>query len=150
MKKVFKGETVGGKLLLLAAAAAFILAVAGAASGGDTVSAATREERAALLESLGHSPDTAAETEKLVRLPKEFPAVLENYEQLQESQGFSLKKYAGKEMHIYTCPLIENGQKGVYSALYVYKGRLIGADIHTVDFDGYMRPLFPVKNDENG
>ena len=152
MKNGFKSETTGGKLLLLAAAAIFVLAVAGAVGGmaDPGVSAATREERAALLEGLGHEPDADAETEKTVRLPKEFPAVLENYEELQRSQGFSLKKYAGKEVRIYTCPLTEAGQEDVFSALYVYRGKVVGGDIHSVSFEGYMRPLFPVVNDENG
>ena len=149
-KSAIGRESAGGKLLLLAASVIFILAVAGALGAGDGISAATREERAALLQSLGHEPDPAAETEKTVRLPKEFPAVLENYEQLQRSQGFSLKKYAGREVHIYTCPLTEDGQEDVYSALYVYRGRVIGGDIHSVAFEGYMRPLFPADNEENG
>ena len=74
--------------------------------------------------------------------------MLDNYEQLQRSQGLALKKYAGKEIHIYTCPLVEDGQEGVYSALYVYRGKVIGGDVHSVDFEGYMRPLFPAS--ENG
>ena len=69
-------------------------------------------------------------------------------QQRQRSQGLSLKKYAGKEIHIYTCPLVEDGQEGVYSALYVYRGKVIGGDVHSVDFEGYMRPLFPAS--ENG
>ncbi len=149
-KRTVGRETLGGRLLLLAAAVVFVIAVAGAMSAGDGISAATREERAALLQSLGHAPDADAETEKLVRLPKEFPAVLDNYEKLQRSQGFSLKKYAGKEVRIYTCPLTEDGQEDVFSALYVYRGKVIGGDIHSVSFEGYMRPLFPVENDENG
>ena len=150
MKKTAVGrETLGGRLLLLAAAAIFVIAVAGALGGaGDSVSAATREERAALLRDLGHTPDIDSETEKHVRLPTDFPAVLDNYEQLQRSQGLSLKKYAGKEIHIYTCPLVEDGQEGVYSALYIYRGKVIGGDVHSVDFEGYMRPLFPAS--ENG
>ena len=152
MKKAFRHETTAGKLLLLAAAAIFVLAAAGAAKGaaGAGISAGSRAERTALLESLGHRPDADGETEKTVRLPKEFPAVLDNYEKLQHSQGFSLKKYAGKEIKIYTCPLLDGGREEVYSTLYVYKGRVIGGDIHSVNFEGYMQPLCPADNDENG
>lgn len=144
-------ETLGGKLLLLASAALLLIVIAGIAGrcGTDSMPAGTAEERMTLLRSLGYEPEAETEREKLIRLPEEFPAVLENYNLLQQSQGFDLKKYAGKEIRIYTCRLKDDGRSDVYSSLYVRKGRLIGGDTHSTAFEGYMQPLIPAENREN-
>ena len=141
-------ETAAGKLLLLASAALLVIVIAGIAgrSGGGPIPAGTAQERMTLLRSLGYEPEAETEKEKIIRLPKEFPAVLDNYNLLQQSQGFDLKKHAGKEIKIYSCRLKQEGRSDVYSSLYVRGNRLIGGDVHSAAFEGYMKPLFPNEN----
>ena len=137
------------RILLSAAAAAAVILLAGvagrhAASGTDM---SAPEKRMAFIRSLGWEPEEGSETEKSVRLPASFPEVLEKYNELQLSQGYDLKKYAGKEIQVFTCTISNCPEdSGAQCTLYAYRGRLIGGDIHSPAFSGYMRPLTDKEN----
>ena len=105
----------------------------------------TTEGRCAYLASLGYEADRASEELKEVVFPKEFDAVLENYNALQLSQGFDLRRAAGKPCLCcsYDLAAYPGWDGRVIAVLYIRHGRLIGGDVHTADVNGFMAPLLP-------
>lgn len=102
----------------------------------------TAEDRTAYLASLGWRCDAASEQYRAVRLPEDFTGVMADYAAMQRADGFSMEKYAGKVCSQYVYTLTEHpGSLTVYAVLYIYKGRVIGGDIHTAALDGYMHGL---------
>ena len=111
--------------------------------GGMTPSTSTRADSAdagaEYLASLGWQVETPALSEEEVLIPKTFSDVFEKYNELQLSQGFDLSKYAGKELTLYTYKITNHESSDtVLAELYVYKGRIVGGDIHSSELDGFM------------
>lgn len=108
----------------------------------EVIRASTNEERVTYLSSLGYDADPLPLTEQVITLPETFPDVLKDYNDLQKKQGFDLEKYAGKEITMYTYRIKNYEAAGeVQSSLYVYKNRLVGGDIHSTAYDGFMKEL---------
>lgn len=102
----------------------------------------TEDERLEYLRSLGWEPCCSHMDEKSILLPKEFPDVLKNYNEIQLAQGFDLTKYAGKEIKMYTCGLSNFPEDpNAQCSLYVYRGKIIGGDVHSPGINGFMLPL---------
>ncbi len=103
----------------------------------------TTAERCAFLAGLGLCPDPESEESKDVELPAVFDAVLEQYNALQLESGFDLREAAGKTCQCFNYDLVSYpGWSGrVIATIYVYRGRLIGGDVHTADLRGFMRAL---------
>ncbi len=102
----------------------------------------TEEERVSFLRSMGWEPRCGCESGKTILLPEEFPEVLINYNKLQLQQGFDLEKYAGKELEMYVYELTNYpGDPEALCSLYVYRGKIVGGDIHSPGINGSMRPL---------
>lgn len=103
----------------------------------------SREGRCAYLAARGWTVDPESEDCRLIELPKEFDAVLENYNAMQREAGFDLSRAAGGTCRRYTYELSDYpGFDGrVLAVLYVWRGRVIAGDIHTARVDGFMRPL---------
>ena len=103
----------------------------------------TTEGRCAYLVSLGLCPDPESESCKEVELPAVFDAVLEQYNALQLESGFDLLPAAGKKCLCFSYDLVSypgwNGR--VIATLYLFRGRVIGGDVHTADLRGFMRAL---------
>ena len=104
----------------------------------------TPEARTEYLASCGYavSPDPVRTQEVLI--PKEFTEVYEQYNTLQQSQGFDLLKYRGKRVMQYVYAIEnwpEENSDPVYATLLFYKNKLIGADISRGGEDGFLRPL---------
>lgn len=135
---------------VLAAAAMAVVLLAGALGrhGGGPAKLKTTEDRIAYLAALGWEADAESEELKEISLPAEFGQVLENYNELQRRQGFDLKKYAGKTVVSCTYRICNAPEEDVRCTLYLYKNALIGADLHSVSFTGYMQPL--IKNQTSG
>lgn len=95
------------------------------------------------LESLGWTVDPNSVEEKIVVIPEEFSAIYDEYNDMQKASGYDLSDYCGKQVTIYTLSLKNypdyNGN--VVSDVYVYKGKIIGGDIHSLEFDGFMHGL---------
>ena len=96
-----------------------------------------------VLQELGWETDPlqAAETESV--LPTQFDDTFISYNSIQLEQGWDLTKYAGKSVTIYTIPIINytSSTDNVLATLIVYKGRLIGGDIHSASMNGFMHSL---------
>lgn len=108
-------------------------------------SLSTRAGRCAYLAELGCEVDPASEELREITLPARFDAVLEEYERLQRAQGFSLRGAAGGTVLCCSYDLVSypDWDGRVIAVLYLYRGRVIGGDLHTADPRGFMRPLLP-------
>lgn len=103
----------------------------------------TAEQRMDYLMSIGLTPVRGSEEYHSVKLPEEFDDVLREYNELQQSQGFDLLPYAGRDCDQYTYEL-ENYEKysgTAYATLYFCSGTLIGGDIHSAEAEGFMCAL---------
>ena len=131
-------------LALAVAAGAFFLLAAllfARLPGGKRL---TRTEgRCAYLASLGLQADAESEELREIVLPKEFDAVLNEYNALQLAQGFALRAAAGKSCLCCSYDLVGYpGWEGrVIATIYIFRGRVIGGDIHTAAADGFLRSL---------
>lgn len=126
----------GGLLLLL------LLLLLGRAFGGAPGSARA-EDTAARVRFLAECGWTAApesEQEQTIHIPEAFPPVYEDYNALQLQQGYDLRGYAGKDCTLYTYAVTNwpDETQTVLANLYVFRGRIIGGDIHSTNLDGFM------------
>lgn len=111
----------------------------GPASPASTDRGGSEEARVEYLSSMGWQVETPALSEEEVLIPKSFSDVFMKYNELQKSQGFDLSQYAGKELTLYTYKVTNHESTDtVLAELYVYKGRVVGGDIHSSALDGFM------------
>lgn len=103
----------------------------------------TNEAIVGYLESLGWQVDAEPVEEKSIVIPREFSKVYEEYNRLQQAQGFDLSNFCGREATIYTYAVhnYEGYVGGVVADVYICKGELIGGDIHSLALDGFMHGL---------
>lgn len=107
------------------------------------INGSDRESRIEFLKGLGFETDSKIDEEvKDVAIPYEFSDVYKNYNSLQQSAGYDLIPFAGKNIKQYTIKLKVDGRNDVYAHLLVYDGNIIGGDITALSVDdGYMLPL---------
>ena len=132
------------RLLCLAALALAVILLAGGLGRRNAAGARGRsnDQRLAYLQSLGWEADETPQEEKEVLLPKVFPEVLQNYNELQREAGYDLSEYAGKKLEMYVYRLKNwPSEAEVLCTLYVHRGRIVGGDIHSTAFRGFMQPL---------
>ncbi len=133
------------KVILFGVIAAAVILLAGALgrrSADNTIRARTNEERIAYLQSLGWEVEPAPLLEQEITLPKEFPDVLAKYNELQRQQGFDLAEYAGKKLTLYTYRITNHPDaEEADASLYVYHTELVGGDVHSTSFTGFMTAL---------
>ena len=123
------------KVILFGVLAAAVILLAGALgrrSADTAIRAGTNEERIAYLQSLGWEVEPTPILEQEITMPKDFPDVLTQYNELQRQQGFDLEEYAGKKLTLYTYRITN---------LYVYRSELVGGDVHSTSFTGFMTAL---------
>ncbi len=97
------------------------------------------EKGAGYLASLGWKVALPAVNRETVLIPEKFNDVFNKYNALQQSQGYDLETYAGKEVELYTYRVTNHeSDDTVYAQLYVYKNKVIGGDIHSSSIDGFM------------
>lgn len=126
----------------IAAAVILLAGVLGRRSADSAVHAGTNEERIAYLQSLGWEVEPTPIFEQEITLPKEFPEVLTQYNELQRQQGFDLAEYAGKKLTLYTYRITNHPDaEEADASLYVYRTELVGGDVHSTSFTGFMTAL---------
>ena len=139
--KYFKFTRATAVFIILASAVIISAAII-ICSGGRSAPASTTEQRVEYLRALGWEADAASEQGKQIVLPRQLDGVMENYNALQKSQGFDLERYAGLACEVYTYEVTNYpGGGAVLAQLIVYKGRVIGGDIHSTALDGFMHTL---------
>lgn len=80
------------------------------------------------------------------KIPKEFDSVYTEYNAVQTAQGLDLTQYRGKKVTRYTYkmtnypPKSENqAYEAVYLNLILYKNKVIGGDISSAEYGGFVR-----------
>lgn len=99
----------------------------------------TNEERIAFLQSFGWQVEAAATEQREVMIPAEFDDVYQNYNAMQQAQGFDLAPYAGEivtqyKYHVTNYP----GETEVFATLLVYGRVILGGDLACAEVDGFM------------
>ena len=146
--KLSKPKLIG----ILAAAAAvilFIIFLANRGTGTELEPAtgtklSTPESRVEFLSTLGYTVSQEPVRTQEVQIPKEFTEVYEQYNALQQSQGFDLSKYKGKRIMQYVYRIEnwpEENSEPVYATLLIYKNKLIGGELTRGGENGFLRPL---------
>ena len=117
-----------------------LLLLIGRAHGGPGSRAATTEDRVRFLAACGWEADPSSEQEQLIHIPEAFPPVYEDYNALQLSQGYDLRDYAGEDCTLYTYDVTNwpDETQTVLANLYLFRGRIIGGDVHSTNLDGFM------------
>jgi hypothetical protein len=103
----------------------------------------TKEDRLAFMERFGVVVDGESEQVEAFRMPKDFDRVILGYNELQKKQGLDLSKYQGKRVTRYTYQLRDDSD--CYANLFVYRGKIIAADLTSASPDGYVLPLTLAK-----
>jgi len=103
------------------------------------VTGETNEERLAFLTGFGWQVDPQPAETREVMIPKEFNDVYQNYNAMQQAQGFDLAPYSGEvctqyKYHVTNYP----GETEVYATLLVYGKLIIGGDLACGEVDGFM------------
>ena len=145
----FKWNKKIAMLIVIAVAVILCLTILAIGSGSkNSASAAshkveTNEDRIMFLEDLGWEVEASPLSQKEIIIPKEFSAVYESYNKLQQAQGYDLSEYCGLEAIIYTYTVTNySGYTGnVVADLYVRNSQVIGGDIHSLAVDGFMHGL---------
>jgi hypothetical protein len=130
-------------VLLILVSAVILAAIVIACSEPADGDISTTEGRVAYLAALGWEVDPASEEHQVIVLPREFGGVMEQYNDMQLSQGYDLTEYAGLECMLYTYKVINypNGDPNVTAQLFVFGTRVIGGDIHSAALDGFMHGI---------
>lgn len=146
--KLSKGKLIG---IVAAAAALLLLVIFLANRPGSEAIAETAgkklespESRVEFLANLGYTVSAEPVRTQEVQIPKEFSPVYQQYNAVQQSQGYDLTKFQGKNVMQYVY-LVENypeeGSDPVYATLLLYKNKLIGGDLSRGGANGFLRPL---------
>ena len=140
------------RLFLVICITALLIGVCGRFSAvkGNAVDGSTNAKRVSFAQYCGCKVEETAETVKNIRIPQNFSKVYENYNKLQQRAGFDLSLYKGCEVTLYSYKVLEGGIAGQQTLIniIVYRGRIIGGDISSVELDGDMLPLEKLKYPE--
>lgn len=124
------------KIMLILLAVAAVIAALILLFGGDTQqtavqTVATNDGRVQFLRDFGWDVTNTPVESSQVRIPKESGDVYRRYNTLQQSQGYDLTPYAGKNVmrFVYKINNYPGATEPVYATLLVYKNKVIGGDI---------------------
>jgi len=100
----------------------------------------TNDDRIAFLVSFGWEVSAEPVEIEEVVIPKEFDSVYAEYNEIQKYQSLDLMNYKGKKVKRYTYEILNypTGEKGVHANILIYDDRIIGGDICSSSFEGFM------------
>jgi len=145
----FKFTKKSAAIAVISAAALMIAAVfvcAFPCSGfglSEIIDVSDTEGRLRYLAEFSWEADPESELLQSIVLPNEFSEILSDYNELQLKQGFDLSDYRGKECAQYTYTVLNypNYSGRVYATLYIRSGRVIAADIHSAELNGFIHGI---------
>lgn len=108
----------------------------------------TNEDRVAYLNSLGWEVEEAPLDQQEILIPDDFSGVYGDYNELQLSQGFDLRDFAGYKAMRYTYSVLNHPESTsqVVADIIVYRDEVIAGDIQETALDGFMAGLeFPAS-----
>lgn len=134
-------------ILAIAVILCLIIVLAGRgedrAASGSSTAITSQKDVEVYLKSLGWEiADEPTDIQEIV-IPKEFSDVYNKYNDLQKKQGYDLTDHAGTDAVRYTYEILnysdDNGK--VVADIIVSGKKIIGADIQSVQMDGFMQEL---------
>ena len=134
-------------LIVIGIIAVLLIAIIWMFGGSDdsTATAApavsTNDGRVKFLTDFGWDVTTSPVETSQVRIPEQSSDVFERYNALQQSQGYDLSKYAGKNVmrFVYRINNYPGATEPVYATLLVYKNQIIGGDVTDTAAKGQIR-----------
>lgn len=144
-KKKLAGMIVaaGGVLVLVIA----LIASRGSAQAGKEFGAVknikSNADRVAYLQKMGWTVDEEPIVTEEVLIPVEWNDVFEDYNVIQNDQGFDLDDYKGKRVTrvAYSVKNHPSGKENVQANLLCYKNTIIAGDVQSPSLDGFMHGL---------
>lgn len=135
-------------LILLVCFLIFIEIISTAADRGGCLGV-DNASRIAFINDLGVVVNSEFTEEKQIVIPNKFNEVYLKYNEIQKQAGFDLLEFAGKNAVVYKYKAESfNGSDSVFVNLIVLDGEIIGGDISSVEFDGFMLPLMNVNENQ--
>lgn len=107
---------------------------------GDFKNVKSNTDRVQLLQSYGWEVGEEPVCSMEVTIPEKFDSVYSSYNGIQKKVGLDLEKYKGKTAMFYTY-IVKNADGDAYANLLVYKNKVIGGDITSVDPEGFAYSL---------
>lgn len=142
---VVKERKKGARYIIILAALSIglVLAAGNAQSSIGAPKINNTEDLKAFLLTLGWECDITNLTEQTTVLPEQFDDTFIAYNAIQLKQNCDLTKFAGKNVTVYTVPITNYTETTdtVLATVIVYKGKVIGGDLHAAAMDGFMLPL---------
>lgn len=116
-------------------------------SGGISLSANSAQERLSFISHYGWEVDEEPVEVREVIIPEVFDDVYQNYNKIQLEQGFNLEKFAGQRVKCWTYvvrnyPGTMPGDDYIRLNMLVSDGVIIGGDVCSVKFDGFMHGFY--------
>lgn len=115
------------------------------ADGPLDFSAATEDERLRFISQLGLTVEENPSEIKEILIPDDFDQTYTNYNEIQKQAGLNLELYKGCTAKKWTYTVTNypgyEASKCIKINLIVYKDRIIGGDICSVELDGFMKGL---------
>lgn len=111
------------------------------------ISGETLSDRTAFAKSLGYTVSEDSEAVRNIVIPAVFGNVYENYNAMQKECGFDLSLYKGEEAVQYTYNITDytdesgNTLDNIRMNLIVVGGKIVGGDICSAEFNGFMTGL---------
>ena len=91
---------------------------------------------------LGWRIERKAMAVEKMTVPLQFDEEYMEYNKLQNQAGFNLEAYRGKVVARYTFKIVQqNGAETLRVNVLVFRGKVIGGDICTIELPGFMMPL---------
>ncbi|MBR4309171.1 MAG: DUF4830 domain-containing protein [Oscillospiraceae bacterium] len=140
--KLSKPKLIAAGVLLVALIALIVLLLSGGQKEGSSLpSGANDAERAAYLASFGWSINAQPKETQQVKIPStQDNKVFARYNDLQLSQGFDLRNFAGKEVTRFVYEILNypEAKEPVYAGILIHDGRIIGGEITDTAPDGVI------------
>ena len=99
--------------------------------------------RVQFLQDQGWQVTTSPKEASQVKIPTEQSPAYSRYNDLQKSQGYDLRQYAGKTVmrYVYEIRNFTGAEQPVYATVLVYKNQIIGGDITNTAAKGAIQGL---------
>jgi len=129
-----------------------------ASSGGNNVEPAgnlpstrnirTEQDRVDFLNAAGWQVSDVGAQSQEVLIPSVFDEVFERYNEMQKVDGFDLSQYKNRRVMRHTFRVTNHPVEGeeVVVTLLVYRNRIIGGDVSSINYDGFMHGLYGTQN----
>lgn len=114
--------------------------------GGIVMKGGTAEERIAFFSQFGWEISEDPLEVKEVVIPEEFDETYEDYNDIQKQQNLDLEKYKGARVKMWSYDILnypgyENRDGVIRGNILVYEGVVIGGDVCSNEFGGFMHTL---------